>query len=284
MRDATLRLATAFAEDHPGDAARALEGRPTAEAAAALAECPAPAGGRVLERMTAQAAADTLAELEPGRAADLLSRMPAEVAASVLRRAPSAVREAVLAQAERGVADTLGRLLAYPPHATGALMDPRAPAVAVDHTAGEALALITSHAGSAGSYVYVVDRDERPVGATTLARLLAAPAHAALVDLMTSPVTRVHAGTSLSDLLEHPGWRRHHALPVVDGRGALVGVVRHEAIRRLESERAQAPIGADTIGTLLAIGEVLWLALATLLGAGEGPARPPRTARTDDGH
>ena len=67
-------------------------------------------------------------------------------------------------------------------------------------------------------------------------------------------------------ILAHPSWNDVHALPVVDAGGRFLGIVRHETLRRLESEAPATPVGTAAADAALEFGEMAWTGGAALLG------------------
>ena len=94
--------------------------------------------------------------------------------------------------------------------------------------------------------------------------LLAAPRHTLVRDASNRTVQHVVDQDDRAAILQHPGWREFHALPVTDRSGVLVGVIRYETARRLEEESR-----SDRIPDLLALGTSIgeaWLRVtATML-------------------
>jgi magnesium transporter len=86
-------------------------------------------------------------------------------------------------------------------------------------------------------YVYVVDREGRLIGVVNLRQLLLTSSKQSLQTLMRRPVYSLPPGADHAGIVAHPGWRELHALPVVDGSGRFLGVLRHETVRRLEEDR-----------------------------------------------
>jgi hypothetical protein len=66
-------------------------------------------------------------------------------------------------------------------------------------------------------------------------------------------------------ILAHPGWRRFHALPVVDRDAVLLGAIRYQTFRGLEDAARDQSRRADAVTTVFALGELYWLGLSGLL-------------------
>ena len=261
-----LLLSHEFVRGHPADAARILERLPVAEASALLEELPAPAAAAGLRGMVATSGADCLAKMDTRRAAAILGELPADVGSGLLLRLDPEAREAFLAETPAKSAAALRRRLRFRAGTAGALADTRVISFADATTAGEALAQLRRSPPPLYGYLYVVDREERLLGALSLHQLMTAPTRKPLASLMDPRVPRLSAGADWASILAADGWRQAHALPVIDDAGHLLGVVGHETLRRLDRDRgpgAQADGGAS-LG--LAFADLCWIGMAGIVG------------------
>jgi magnesium transporter len=260
-----LDLCQAFADRHPGDAALLLERLPVADAAELLDALPPKTSVHMFDQMTPSAAAECLARMQPASAATLLSDLRTDLAAALLRRVDDRTCSALLERMPGAEAGVLATVLRYPEGTAGALMDPKVLAVADHVTAGEALARVRRAPGNLLHYLYVVDRTGRLVGVVDLRELMLARPSEPLAGVMHRSVARLTASTTRPAILAHEGWRRVHALPVVDQSGVLLGAVRYQTFRRLDDEAREQARGADTVAAVFALGELYWLGLSGLL-------------------
>ena len=94
---------------------------------------------------------------------------------------------------------------------------------------------------------------------------------------MHAPVQSVSATTPLAGLLEHGAWSTLDALPVIDGRGAFLGVIRHKSLRAKPEMSVRVPEPATALSALLDLGEVYWTglfsAIETVATAGSTDAK-----------
>jgi magnesium transporter len=258
-REATGRmLSAAFMETHPREAALVLEGLAVADAAAALDSVPPEIAAPVLQEMTLPAGASCLLACEPGQTGEILATLPPDESARLLRGLEAPERARLLAGTPDETRDTLSVLLQYPESTAGALMDPRVLALPEDLTIAEARKRVRRHSRFLRYYLYVTRRDKTLAGAITLRELMLARASFLLSEVAHRPVEHIATGESRKAILAHPAWRRFHAMPVVDERGRLVGVIRYETIRDLEAGRdVQKP--QDPVSLAMALGELYWL-------------------------
>ena len=263
-REATGRmLSIAFMEMHPREAALVLEGLAAEDAAAVLGAVPPEIAAPVLQEMTLPAGASCLLACGLGQSGHILATLPPDESARLLRGLETAERERLLAGTPDEIRDALSVLLQYPESTAGALMDPRVLALPEDLTIAEARKHVRRHSRFLRYYLYVTRRDKTLAGAITLRELMLARASDLLGEGAHRPVEHIATGESRKAILAHPAWRRLHAMPVVDERGRLVGVIRYETIRDLEAGRdVQKPQHAASLA--VALGELYWLGATSM--------------------
>jgi len=250
---------------YPGRAATILERVGEDESVRLLARGGVEGVATILQRLSPQFATDVLRRLAPERAAGALAELPVDTAARLVRRLGEGEREPLLARLEARRARSLRAMLRFPEGTAGALMDPDVLALPQELTAREALARVRQAAELARYNLYVVDAQQRLVGALNLRELLIARGRLPLSALMTPEPHRVPATADRATVLAHPGWRDVHALPVVDDSGAYLGAIRYRTLRELEEELL-APRGADA-DTSAAFGDLIQAAAGGLLDA-----------------
>ncbi|HEX7705202.1 MAG TPA: CBS domain-containing protein [Thermoanaerobaculia bacterium] len=269
-----MKLARTFLEDHPREAALALERMPAPERAAAVRAAGAEAG-TALGEMVAPAAAECLSLLAPAEAATTLEHLEPEVAIALLRRLPKTAGK-LIAELPAAKQDPMRRILRYPEDTAGALMDPFVLPIPNDVSVAEARVRLRREPHGLLYYVYIVDRSGMLAGVLDIPELMRARARDPIVSIMNTPVEHIPAWTPAPAVAAHPAWGAYHALPVTDETGRFAGAIRYQTLRRLESEagqRSTAPTGA-TVG---ALGELFHLGLAGFVEgvAGAAAAREP---------
>jgi magnesium transporter len=274
-------LAMNFAEDHPADAARVLEGLALEDASAYLDELPPRLAAEVLQKMVSANAAECLAQLSPPRFAGIITALPLDSAAALLRRLEPERQEELLFRAPANISALLGSLLRYPEKSAGALMDPRALALPEDITATDAMARLRRAPRHALYYIYVLNREQKLVGVMNLRELMLAPPKEALSATMRREVATLPALAGRMAIVEHPGWRDVHALPVVDDEGTFLGVLRYETLRKLERETATPTPAGGGLAAVLTLGELCWVGLAGILTDLTSSVAAPTRAREE---
>ena len=285
---ADLRLAARFAADHPEEAAAAMEPLSFADAAAPLAELDAAGAAQLVAHLSATLAADCLQTLPARLVGALLGGLPRDLAARILTRASDETRRLWLAELPEEHAEFLRRKLRYPPGTAGALVDPLVLALPEDLSVAEAQKQLRRSAERAYYYVYVVDREQRLVGALDLRELLLADSKETLGAVMQRDLERLPAHADLATVTGHAGWREFDALPVVDGAGVFFGIIRHRTVRQLSASGAGEG-GRPVVQTLVSLGELYWAGLSAFLtgvsAVGPTAALLPKTPDTQEvGH
>ena len=225
---------------------------------------------KVLTTLSPAEAADLIEEFPDAQAADLIEQLGAREAVSILSEMESADRADVLADMEEDEAEAIlsemspedaagvRRLISYPAETAGGLMNTEFlcyQETAVVRDVIESLNERAEEQPDQEVYVYVVSSRGKLVGVLDLRDLVLSRRATPLADIAKSPLF-VSIVTPLDDLSEFFDQHSFFAVPVVDERQRLVGVVHRRAVDYALSERAevdylkmQGIIGGDEIRT-----------------------------------
>jgi magnesium transporter len=256
-------VAAAFLRERPVRAAVILEQMPAADRADVFRALPGAVARAVVE-MSTPAAADAVARLDADTATTVLEDLPNDLAARLMRRLSAGHVAQILGTMPAGRQQALRRALRYPEGTAGALMDAGVMALPDDITTTDARVRIRREAAEALHYVYVVDRGGRLVGVVGLSELLRTSRRTAIRAAMRQEVERLQVWMLTAAVRAHAAWGSFHALPVVDEKDRLVGVLRYRTLKRLEREvdtRSAPPASVATA----AMGELFQLGLAGLV-------------------
>jgi len=209
----------------------------------------------LLSALTPTRAASLVEEFPDGHAADLIEDMPVESAApiveelasdhrvDVLAELDTADAEAIIAELDEEDATEVRELISYEPDQAGGLMMkefasyPMAKTVreVVDDLTGDAVdyQLLTVH------YIYVVVKEKKLKGVIRLRDLVFADPTKRIGEFAT-PALTVAPDTGLNELEDFFDKHDIAAVPVVDDRGFLLGIVRRRAVLEAIAERAEA--------------------------------------------
>ncbi len=224
-------LADGLERLRPEAAHAVLSQMAAAEAAHVLIELEAERATRLLERSSPDQIAAWVEALAPNGAADLVARLAPERGREVLAGLPLAAAAAVSA------------LLRHPPDSAGGIMDDRFLSVRAEQTVAEGLdRLRTSPPRKSAdvAYIYVTDEAGRLVGVVGVRDLLFAASDRRVHEIMDPQVHHLRVTDDQEAITRQIERYRYSALPVVDARQRLVGVVRiTDALRVAEAEATE---------------------------------------------
>lgn len=279
-------LTAAFLAAHPEDAARVLERLSPAEQGRVLVRSPAPAAAQVLQRFPPTVAAACLSSMPAAAAGAILEALPLDLKVNVIRPLGEHERARLLAALDPAAAEPLLRLLRYPEGTAGALMDPYVLTLPEDISVAESLRRTKASRQGLLYYLYVIDRQQRLVGVTTLRELMRARVSEPLATVIERDVAKINAHARSEEVVKSPYWRAFHALPVVDDKGFFLGVIRYETLQRLQDEAQQGDHEGSAMDTILALGELYWIGLTGMLRgvSTEADEKSNQRRSADDDH
>ncbi len=226
-----------------GEARRALSRLEEASQTAVLTGLGPADAADLMEILAEAQAADMIEELPPGDAAAILAELPSNEQADLINELDDEEAAAILSEMPPADAASLRELAAYPGDVAGGLMSTEYLAFRGRTTAGELIDDLRRHAEAYSDfqvqYLYVIDQEGRLTGVLGLRDLLMAPADAELRRLMIPEPVAVPVDAGLDELSELFEARKYLGLPVVDGDGRLVGVLRRRDLMEAVEERAE---------------------------------------------
>lgn len=191
-----------------------------------------------------ETAAETISELEPerkveiinqmetGRAAHIIEEMAPNDAVDVLNELPTARAKEILEQIEKDEAEDIQELLGYEEDTAGGMMTNEFIAYPPHLSAREALERLREDAKEVQpvNYVYIVDEQEKLIGAMSLRELILSEPEAKLEDVMVTKLKTVTSDIDEKLVAEKMSKYTLYAMPVVDNEGVLLGIVAIDAI------------------------------------------------------
>ena len=218
---------TKLNEVHPADLADLLEEMSHSEraivfkaikdeqAADTLAEAAPDVAKSLFKSLTQARIAQILKKMEPDEAVDVLSLFPHETVLKILK-----------SMTPEEAAKLLG-LLSFPDEAAGSLMNPNVLSLDKDLTAKKAISVLrTKMRGlDRAYYIYVVDKNNKLCGITSLRRLIIAEPDRKLGEFMGKRAYRVKTSTPVENITKIINKYDLLSLPVVDDQNRLVGVI-----------------------------------------------------------
>jgi len=160
----------------------------------------------------------------------LVSAMPHDDRVDLLKRIPGDCRLAImpaLAQAER---EDIRRLSSYPEGTAGAVMTSEYAVLSPETTAAAAIDKLRLEAPDKETiyYAYVIDEGRGLTGFVSLKDLILSRPETRVCDLMNREVIFARAMDDQEEVVKKISRYDLLALPVVDERGVLVGIVTHD--------------------------------------------------------
>jgi magnesium transporter len=216
-----------LAKLHPADIADIVEELAPAEreavfetldeevAAEALEEISPKLQRSIVESLDSDRAADIVEEMDPDAAADLLGDLSAERSAEILEEMEPEQREEV------------SELLEFNENTAAGRMTTEYMALDRHATAHDAIEMLRTFDGGIEtvSTIYLIEPDEKLVGAVPLSKLVLAPPETPLAQLTVEPLISTHAGVGEKDVAELFDKYNLLTLPVVDETFKLTGVI-----------------------------------------------------------
>ena len=203
-----------------------------------------------------------LRQMPPDGRLSWLRLLPPDDAADVIQDAEPEVRAELLAQLDEPTRKEVQALLAYAEDAAGGLMNPRFVRVRPEMSVDEAIGYIRKQARERVAtiyYVYVLDPEQRLLGAVSFRELFASSASTRVDQIMRREIEKLAENTHQAEVSRLFALHRLLAMPVVDAQGRMVGIVTADDIVDVVVEEATEDIqkagGGEALGApYLSIG------------------------------
>jgi magnesium transporter len=203
----------------PEKASELVDEMPDTHAADLIDDLPAPAAAAIVEAMASDDRADLLAEMETSEA------------------------EAILEHMDEEEAEEARQLISYRPDTAGGLMMTEFAVYPMSATVRQVVDDLTSREGDYSfltvHYVYVVVKRKWLIGVLRLRDMVFADPDARIGDI-ARPAASVRPEATLGELEEFFDENDIAAVPVVDDRGFLLGIVRRRAVLESLAEKAES--------------------------------------------
>lgn len=267
---AEVLLVRAYAAGHPEEVARFIERLPPENAAEVLGALELESAAQVLSRTVPLVAAAAVSRLEAKPGGELLEACHPTLAADILFRMDRATRARLLDAVSPSLAEDLKRMTEFGPRRAGGRLDPRAPALPETLSVAEVMERLRAYPAGVMHYVYAIDAERRLTGVVNMRELMLARPEAPLGTIVTREPEVLYAQDPLEVIARHAGWKRNHALPVIDRDRRFLGALRYSTFRAIETELGQAAAGPSADQTASALAELCALgasAMTRFIGA-----------------
>lgn len=187
----------------------------TETAAEALEEIDPKIQKSLIEEIPVEKASDIVEEMSPSEAADLLADLPEERAKEILEGM------------EKEKAEDLRELLIHSEETAGGLMTTAYLSLTPGVSVETAISRLRAEAPNLDimDYIFVVDEEGELQGVVSIRDLLTAHSHQSLSEISPSRVVSVKLDSDQKEVVEAFAKYGFRALPVVDDRGHLKGVI-----------------------------------------------------------
>jgi magnesium transporter len=244
----------------PSEAIRAILRLEDDDQQAVLTTLSPPEAADLIEDAPNEQAADLIEHLSPSEAAAIVTAMQSDEQADLIADLDREEADAILSQMEPGIASGVRALADYADDVAGGLMITEFLRVAEDTSVGATLdALVVNTEDSDdhfSRYVYVISPRGRVVGVAAASDLAAAPRARAVADVMV-PALFTRPSSRLDELRDFFEAHPIAAVPVVDERGRLLGIVLRTAVLDALADRSEREmlrmrgiVGGDEVRSL----------------------------------
>ncbi|WP_299092556.1 magnesium transporter [uncultured Metabacillus sp.] len=194
-----------------------------------------------------------LSEMEPTFAAQMLGHMYADDAVDVLNELDKDQVASYLTIMDDEAAEEIRELLHYEEYTAGSIMTTEYIAIHANQTVHSAMQILKNEAPNAETiyYVYVIDEDKKLVGVISLRDLIINEPDIMISEVMNERVYSVSVAEDQEEVARKMKDYNFLALPVIDFRGHLLGIITVDDIVDVIDEEA-----SDDYSKLAAISDV----------------------------
>ena len=212
---------------HPADIADIVEEMTADERRVVFDELDVETAAEALGEIDPEMQASIVGDLDQERAADILDEMDPDEAVDLLQDLSEQRREELIELMEEEEGADVEELLAYAEDSAGGIMTTDFLALPRDLTAGQAIDRLRELQPDPALvyYLYVVDAEGRLDGNISLRDLVVASPDKPLSAIMNPNVLKVDAATNKEDVASLIAKYDLLALPVIDARRRLIGLV-----------------------------------------------------------
>jgi len=228
-------------EEIPASDGAAVMGELTSARAAEVAEVLDPVtAARILSEMDAAQAASVIADMEGPEASMVLAEMDPDDRVDIVQRLPEALQQELLGEMDAPEAAETRALQQYPPDTAGGLMTPQVTALSEYFTVEQAILELRQLSQTLEQmfYVYVIDRREHLVGVLSMRDLILARPDRLLSEIMRPNVVSLPVTTDQEEVARIFRRRNYLAMPVVDDRNRLLGIITVDDVVHVMQDEA----------------------------------------------
>lgn len=231
---------------HPADIADSLDALPPEEAVIVFGMLSDEVASEVLDETGSLIRQELVEKVDDERLADLLDVLPMDDAAEFLDMLPDETADKLLHLMEPEEAEEVREILSYEDETAGRLMNRDVAALRRYWTVSEALSYIRSLVEADETetihYLYVIDREYRLIGVVPIRDMLLALPEQTIESIMRTDIFTVSVHADQEELAEAVSRYDFVAIPVVDDKNRLLGVVTVDDVLDIVEEEATEDI------------------------------------------
>ena len=234
-------LAAFVGELYPGVAAEVLDDLPAADILRVLQYAEPSQQAEIVAFLPLSQQAELADAMAPEALARLIEQMASDDRADLISRLGQATATPILSLLPREDRENIRRLLAYPDESAGAIMTTDFTSLTDRLTAREAIARLRQEADQRETiyYLYITDAGGRLTGFLSLRDLALASAETPLADLVERDIISARVTDNAEDVARDLLKYDFLALPIVDERNQLVGIVTYDDAADVAVEEAE---------------------------------------------
>jgi magnesium transporter len=242
--DAILELRKLLIRIHPADIADLIDVLQEKDQIVVFELLDSVTAAEVLDETMDDTTFDLVEAIPDEQIADLLEILATDDAAELLAELPTDRSQELIALMEPDEAREVQKLLDYKDETAGRLMSQKVARVRPRWTVEETLQYLRALDSETETfaYLYTVDDDEHLMGVVPLRHLLTASPHIKLDSLANPHVVSVNVDTDQEQVARLVARYDFAAMPVVDRRGRLAGVITHDDVMDILAEEATKDI------------------------------------------
>ena len=217
---------------HPADIADILEELAPAQREAVFESLDEDVAAEALEEIDPKLQASLVESLDSDHAADIVEEMGPDAAADLFEHLSEETSEEILEEMEQEEREDVEELLDFKENSAAGRMTTDYLALPPSMTVYDAINALRTFEGGVEnmSTIYLVDGEEKLVGAVALVRIALAHSAEQLSAISEEPVIFCHRDTEESEMVELFDKYNLITLPVVEENGALAGIITADDI------------------------------------------------------
>ncbi len=250
-----VALRQTFADWAPADVAEVIVDLPEDDRVIIFRVLPAALAADVFEYLEPETQQELLRAMAHEQVVAILNEMSPDDRTALLEEMPSAAARQLIQLLTPEERRTATQLLGYPEGSVGRLMTPDFIAVHEDWEVQEVLDYVREHGRDRETlnFIYVVDERNKLIDDVRMREFLLRPLHAKVSEIRDNAFVALKVNDSQEEALNVFRKYDRAALPVVDSKGVLVGIVTSDDMLDVAEQEATEDI--QKLGGLEALDE-----------------------------